>query len=114
MAEDADADAKTEDPSGKRLEEAANKGNIAKSQEITHWFVFLAASICLWAFSGLMPRQLVSSTRVFFAQPERIPIDPSHLTRIALDLFMSMGRSAERRVGKEFVRTCRFGWSTYH
>src|SRR3546814_8269438 len=91
MAEDADPDSNTEDPSGKRLEEAANKGNIAKSQEITHWFVFLAASICLWAFSGLMPRQLVSSTRVFFEQPERIPIDPSHLTRIALDLFMSMG-----------------------
>src|SRR3546814_15200334 len=38
-----------------------------------------------------MPRQLVSSTRVCFEQPERIPIDPSHLTRIALDLFMSMG-----------------------
>lgn len=91
MAEDADPDSKTEDPSGKRLEEAANKGNIAKSQEISHWFVFLAAAICLWAFSGLMPRQLVGSTLVFFEQPERIPIDPSHLTRIALDIFMNMG-----------------------
>src|SRR3546814_20158779 len=24
------------------------------------------------------------------------------------------GRSEERRVGKECVSTCRFGWSTYH
>jgi flagellar biosynthetic protein FlhB len=91
MAEDADPDSKTEDPSGKRLEEAASKGNIAKSQEISHWFVFLAGSIALWTFSGMLPRQLVTSTMVFFEQPERIPIDPSHLTKIAVDLFMGMG-----------------------
>ena len=99
MAEDADPDSKTEDPSGKRLEEAASKGNIARSQEIPHWFVFLAATIALWTFAGLMGRQLIGSTRVFFEQPEMIPIDPSHLTHLAVELFMNMALAVSPVLG---------------
>jgi len=108
MAEDADQDSKTEDPTGKRLEEAVKKGNIARSQEITHWFIFLAASIALWTLGGLMTRQLVQSTLVFFEQPERIPIDPSHLTRMAVDLFLSMGLALSPVLGL-FVLFSLFG-----
>jgi flagellar biosynthetic protein FlhB len=99
MAEDADPDSKTEDPSARRLTEAAQQGNIAKSQEISHWFIFLAATIALWMFSGLMWRKLVGETLVFFEQPELIPIDPSHLARIAVDLFMGMGLAVSPIIG---------------
>lgn len=91
MAEDTDPDSKTEEPSGKRLSEAATKGNIAKSQEITHWFTFMAAAIALWMLPDLMQEQLVASTLVFFERPHQIPIDPSHLTRVAVDLFLGLG-----------------------
>lgn len=90
MAEDADPDSKTEDPSSKRLEEAAKKGNIAKSQEIGHLFVFMAAALLMWLMGDLLSRRVVGSTLVFFEQPHRIPIDPSHLTRLALDLILDL------------------------
>src|SRR3546814_2333242 len=38
-----------------------------------------------------------------------------HVRRyLRLDLFQALGRSEERRVGKECVSTCRSRWSPYH
>ena len=91
MAEDADPDSKTEEPSGKRLADAASKGNIARSQEIGYWFTFLAAMIALWMLPEMMGRQMVGATLVFFEQPHRIPVDPSHLSRLAVDIFLGLG-----------------------
>ena len=91
MAEDADPDSKTEEPSGKRLADAAQKGNIAKSQEIGYWFTFLAAMIALWMLPEMMGRRMVSSTLVFFEQPHRIPVDVAHLSRLAIDIFLGLG-----------------------
>lgn len=91
MSEDADPDSKTEDPSGKRLSDAAEKGNVAKSMEISYWFTFLAASIALWMLADSLSSRVVSATTVFFAQPHLIPIDPSHLTRLAVDMMLDLG-----------------------
>lgn len=91
MSEDTDPDSKTEEPSGKRLSDAAEKGNVAKSMEISYWFTFLAASIALWMLADNLSSRVVKSTKVFFAQPHKIPVDPSHLMRIAVDLIMDLG-----------------------
>lgn len=91
MSEDADPESKTEEPSGKRLQDAADKGNVAKSQEIGYWFTFLGAVIVLWMMTDGLARKLVDSTVMFFEQPQRIPIDPSHLTRMAVDLGINVG-----------------------
>ncbi|WP_341704979.1 flagellar biosynthesis protein FlhB [Ferrovibrio sp.] len=91
MAEDADQDSKTEEPTEKRIQEAEKKGNIARSQEIGHWFIFMASAIALWTLGDLLQRQVVGSTRVFFERPHQIPIDISHLTRIGMDLFLNVG-----------------------
>src|SRR3546814_5854678 len=53
-------------------------------------------------------------------QPQYIPIEPSCLLGVAaaerdmVKLPQGNGRSEERRVGKECVRTCRSRWSPYH
>lgn len=86
MSEDTDPDSKTEDPSGKRLEDAAKKGNVAKSQEIGYWFTFLAASIALWMLANSLGERILASTRVFLAQPHLIPVDSSHLASIGIEL----------------------------
>ncbi|MFN4310463.1 MAG: flagellar biosynthesis protein FlhB [Ferrovibrio sp.] len=91
MSEDADPESKTEDPSSKRLADAAKQGNIAKSQEISHLFVFMAAALLLWLMGDLMSRRVIGSTLVFFEQPHRIPIDASHLTRLAVDMMLDLG-----------------------
>lgn len=91
MSEDADPDSKTEDPSGKRLQDAAEKGNVAKSMEISYWFTFLAASIALWMLADSLSAKVVSTTTVFFSQPHLIPVDPSHVTRMAVDMMIDLG-----------------------
>lgn len=90
MAEDADPESKTEDPTGKRLEEAASRGNVPKSAEIGYWFTFLGASIVLWMMAEGLSRKIMSVTLVFFEQPHLIQIDPSHLTRMAVDMMMDV------------------------
>lgn len=91
MSEDADPESKTEDPSGKRLQDAAEKGNVAKSMEIGYWFTFLAASIALWMLADSLSSRVVASTTMFFSQPHLIPVDPSHLARIAVDVTVAIG-----------------------
>ena len=40
-----DQDSKTEDPSQKKLEDAHKKGDVAKSQEVTTWFMLMGSGI---------------------------------------------------------------------
>ncbi len=51
MAEDADKDSKTEEPTGKRLSDARNKGQVPNSREVGTAFLFLAAT-GLFFFNG--------------------------------------------------------------
>ncbi|MBJ7577134.1 flagellar biosynthesis protein FlhB [Devosia sp. MC532] len=55
---DEDKDSKTEDPSQKKLDDAHKKGDVAKSQEVTSWFMLIGitgvfASVSPWAASEL-------------------------------------------------------------
>lgn len=53
MSSDApEQDSKTEDPSQKKLEDAHKKGDVAKSQEVTTWFMLLGSAI---VFSMIAP-----------------------------------------------------------
>src|SRR3979409_1305197 len=67
MADDNDSSDKTEDPTQKRLDDAHDRGDVAKSQEINTWFVIAGGTLVLSTFSGsigggiLMPlRNLVA------------------------------------------------------
>ncbi len=52
MADENDTSDKTEDPTQKRLDEAFERGDVAKSQEINTWFVIAGAALVLSTFSG--------------------------------------------------------------
>src|SRR3981189_3593170 len=52
MADDSDSSDKTEDPTQKRLDDAHDRGDVAKSQEINTWFVIAGATLVLSTFSG--------------------------------------------------------------
>src|SRR5437868_12576533 len=69
MADENDTSDKTEDPTQKRLDEALERGDVAKSQEINTWFVIAGATLLLSTFSGsigggiLMPmRNLIANS----------------------------------------------------
>src|SRR5215470_6334466 len=51
MADESDAE-KTEDPTQKRLDEALERGDVVKSQELNTWFVIAGGTLVLSTFSG--------------------------------------------------------------
>jgi flagellar biosynthetic protein FlhB len=51
MADENDSSDKTEDPTQKRLDDAHDRGDVAKSQEINTWFVIAGATLVLSTFS---------------------------------------------------------------
>src|SRR6266516_3356838 len=73
MADENDSADKTEDPTQKRLDDAHDRGDVAKSQEINTWFVIAAATLVLSTFSGsiggiVMPlRNLVANSWMIHA-----------------------------------------------
>ena len=52
MADEADQSEKTEDPSHKRLEDAHEKGDVPKSQELSSAFVLLGGTLVVAVMIG--------------------------------------------------------------
>jgi flagellar biosynthetic protein FlhB len=66
---------RTEDPTQKRLEEAARRGDVAKSQEVNTWFIIAGATLVLIAFSGTMVGNLSTTWRGLLANAHDIPMN---------------------------------------
>ena len=82
MADGQDAD-RTEDPSAKRLDEALERGDVVKSQEVSTWFVIGGGALMLAAFSGSMSGGLNTMFRGLVANAHQIPVDGRGLISIA-------------------------------
>ncbi len=54
MAGESDDPERSEDPTQKRLDEALERGDVVKSQEVNTWFVIGGATLVLMSFSGTM------------------------------------------------------------
>src|ERR1700692_607016 len=52
MADEDDGAERTEDPTQKRLDDALERGDVAKSQEVNTWFMIARAPLVLSSFSG--------------------------------------------------------------
>lgn len=83
MAEGQDDNEKSEDPTQKRLDEALERGNVAKSQEVSTWFVIAAATLLLLMFASPMSAGLKTTLGGIIANAHRIPADGGGLMRFA-------------------------------
>ena len=52
MADEDDATERSEDPTQKRLDDALERGDVAKSQEVNTWFMIAGATLVISTFSG--------------------------------------------------------------
>ncbi|AMN43278.1 flagellar biosynthesis protein FlhB [Rhodoplanes sp. Z2-YC6860] len=75
MAEGENDSDRSEDPSAKRLEEALERGDVVKSQEVSTWFVIGAGALMLSAFSSQMSGGLSTTLRGIVANSYQIPVD---------------------------------------
>jgi flagellar biosynthetic protein FlhB len=74
---------RTEDPTQKRLDEALERGDVVKSQEVSTWFVIAGGALMLTAFSGSMGSGLTTTFRGLVANAYQIPVDGRGLVALA-------------------------------
>ena len=81
MADD-DKDSKTEDPTQKRLDDAIDKGDVAKSQEVNTWFVIAGSTLLLASFSGSIGAGIEAPMRNLMMNAHQIRVDGPGLLRL--------------------------------
>src|SRR6266581_3270265 len=86
MADENDTADKTEDPTQKRLDDAHDRGDVAKSQEIYTWFVIAAATLVLSTFSGSIGGGIMMPLRNLVANSWMIRADGPGLLALAQHL----------------------------
>jgi flagellar biosynthetic protein FlhB len=82
MAEDQDDTERTEDPTQKRLDEAIERGDVVKSQEVNTWFIIAASALVLLAFSGPMGTDIGITLRGILANSYAYKVEGGDLVRL--------------------------------
>ena len=81
MAEEGDD--KTQDPTGKRLEDAHKRGDVAKSIEVNTWFMIAGATFIMSSFSGSIANSLVVPLRNLLEHAGEMKTDGPSLLLLA-------------------------------
>lgn len=79
MAEGSDEEDRTEDPTHRRLEEAINRGDVAKSVEINTLFVLGAFTLAILILAAPVSRSLLVELRAFLMNAHLVPADAAGL-----------------------------------
>jgi flagellar biosynthetic protein FlhB len=86
MADENDSSDKTEDPTQKRLDDAHERGDVVKSQEINTWFVIAGGTLVLSTFSGSIGGGIMMPLRNLIANSWMIHADGAGLLQLAQSL----------------------------
>ena len=81
-----DTEDKTEDPTQKRLDDALEKGDVVKSQEVNTWFVIAGATLVLSTFSGSVGGGILMPLRNLIANSWMIRTDGAGLLQLTQTL----------------------------
>ncbi len=92
MADDRQDDSqKTEEPTAKRLQEARDKGNVAKSQEVGHWFMILALTIVVGFLSPGLTGNVGGTLKTFLARSHDFSLESATLGPLIGETLSSIG-----------------------
>src|ERR1700686_2717350 len=86
MADEDDTTERTEDPTQKRLDDAHDRGDVAKSQEVNTWFVIAGATLILSTFSASIGGGILMPLRNLIANSWMIHADGPGLLALAQSL----------------------------
>ena len=68
-------ESKTEDPSQKKLDDAHKKGDVAKSQEVTTWFMLVGSGVVFAMLSPWISSQLSQSLSLIFMNADQFDVE---------------------------------------
>jgi flagellar biosynthetic protein FlhB len=98
VAEEDDTE-KSEEPTQKRLDEALQRGDVVKSQEVNTWFVLGAATLIVLWFAGSMSASLMSLLRGFLGQAHNIRVDGRGL----ISMMQTLGTGTIAAIASPFL-----------
>ncbi len=84
MAENSDGQEKTEQPTGKRIEDSRRKGQIPRSREMGTLSVLLSGVIGLWVFSPVFSDAFKKIFKMGFSVERAMIYDPSYMLKTFL------------------------------
>ena len=91
MAEDQTDDSqKTEEPTEKRLRDAREKGQVAKSQEVSHWFALLGFALILGFLLHSLAGGIGEALLPFVARPHDLTIGGQGFNILMVDLIFAV------------------------
>lgn len=85
-----DQESKTEDPSSKKLEDARKKGDVAKSQEVTTWFMLGGSALVFAMLAPGTSTGLMQNLKVFMANADQFEVGGPALGSVLWGLFSSI------------------------
>ena len=101
MADENDASDKTEDPTQKRLDDALERGDVAKSQEINTWFVIAGGTLVMSTFSSSIGGGMLQPLRNLLANAWMIRTDGPGLLSLASSLEYAVIAAEQRDLTDE-------------
>ncbi len=90
MAEASDKSDRTEDPTHKRLEDAHQRGDVAKSTEVNTWLVIVAATVAMAMLAPSAATDLVDWLKGLLGNAGTIPVDGDHLEELWIESGLTM------------------------
>lgn len=90
MADENEDTERSEDPTQKRLDDALERGDVAKSQEVNTWFVLAGALLALFAFGDAAATGLGTTLRGLLSNMHAIALDQGGLLKLAERLGVEM------------------------
>lgn len=87
MAEGTDPESKTEEATGKRLEEARRRGDVAKSMDLPQWASLAASAGVVILSGGWLAQSLVASLTPFIAHPDEFALQDGGAQQVARQAF---------------------------
>jgi flagellar biosynthetic protein FlhB len=89
MADTPEKDDRTEEPTQRRLEQAVERGDVAKSQEVNTFFVLGGLALAIMVLSGPTARSLALDLRGFLMNAHLVPVDGAGLAAVGRDALLA-------------------------
>src|SRR3954470_1024124 len=99
MADTPEKDDRTEEPTQRRLDQAIERGDVAKSQEINTFFVLAGFALAILVFSGPVARTLALDLRGFLMTPHLVSSDGAGFTAASRGALMAWAAAVAMPLG---------------
>ena len=80
---DTDPESKTEEPTGKRVEQARSQGDVPKTMDLPQWATLSAVAGVVFMMGGWLARNLMASLEPFLAHPDAFVLQNNGAVEVA-------------------------------